>query len=157
MKIYPQELRIPRHCFLLRPGRQCFISLLFGEDDLKVRLYFIDYYSFVNWSKLPQNSRSSHPEVFLGRVFLKICSKITEEHPCQSAILTKLQSNLIRFQSTLIEITLRHGCSPLNLLYILRTSFPKSTSLWLLLEQLNPLSDSVALIQKPVKGLKPGT
>ena len=157
MKIYPEELRISRYCFLLRPGPQCFISLLFCEEDLKVRLYVIDYNSFVNWSKHAQNSRSSHPEVFLERRILKICPKITEEYPCQSAILTTLQSILIRFQSTLIEITLRHGCSPLHLLHILRTPFPKTTFLCLLMEQLNPLSASLALIQKPVKGLKPGT
>ena len=34
-----------------------------------------------------------------------------------------------------IEITLRHWCSPVNLLYILRTPFPKNTSKGLLLEQ----------------------
>ena len=32
-----------------------------------------------------------------------------------------------------IEITFRHGCSPVNLLHIFRTPFPKSTSGWLLL------------------------
>ena len=32
------------------------------------------------------NNRSSHPEVFLGKGVLKICSKFTGEHPCQSAI-----------------------------------------------------------------------
>ena len=35
----------------------------------------------------------SHPELFLEKVFLKICSKFTGEHPCRSAILIKLQSN----------------------------------------------------------------
>ena len=39
----------------------------------------------------------------------------------------------IKFQSNFIEITLRHGCSPINLLHIFRTSFPKNTSGWLLL------------------------
>ena len=34
-----------------------------------------------------------------------------------------------------IEITLRHWCSPVNLLYILRTPFPKNTSKGLFLEQ----------------------
>ena len=33
----------------------------------------------------------------------------------------------------LIEITLRHGCSPVNLLHIFRTPFLKNTSGWLLL------------------------
>ena len=44
-----------------------------------------------------------------------------EEHPCQSMTLIKLQSNFI-------EMTLRHGCSPVNLLYIFRTPFLKNTS-----------------------------
>ena len=30
--------------------------------------------------------RSSHPEVFLGKVVLKIFSKVTGEHPCRSEI-----------------------------------------------------------------------
>ena len=63
--------------------------------------------------------RSSHPEVFLGKVVLKICSKFTGEHPCRSAI---------------FEIALRHGCSPVNLLHIFRTTFFKSTSEGLLLK-----------------------
>ena len=58
---------------------------------------------------------------------LKIYSKFTGEHPCQSVISIKLQ--LCNF----IEITLRHGCSPVNLLYISRTPFPKNTSGRLLL------------------------
>ena len=32
-----------------------------------------------------------------------------------------------------IEITLRHGCSPENLLHIFRTPFSRNTSGWLLL------------------------
>ena len=32
-----------------------------------------------------------------------------------------------------IEIILRHGCSPVNLLYIFRTPSPEKTSVWLLL------------------------
>ena len=56
--------------------------------------------------------RSSPPEVFLGNVVLQIRGKFTGEHPCQSAISIKLQINFI-------EVTLRHGCSPVNLLRIL--------------------------------------
>ena len=48
--------------------------------------------------------RSSRPEVFLEKGVLKICSKFTGEHPCRSAI------------SIIIEITLRHGFSPVNLM-----------------------------------------
>ena len=34
--------------------------------------------------------RSSHADVFLGKGFLKICSKFTGEHPCRSVISIKL-------------------------------------------------------------------
>ena len=70
--------------------------------------------------------RSSHPEVLLGKAVLKICSKFTGEHPCRSAISIKLLCNFI-------EITLRHGCSPVTLLHIFRTAFHKNTSGRLLL------------------------
>ena len=70
--------------------------------------------------------RSSRPEVFKEKCVLKMCSKFTWEHPCRSVSSKKLQSNLI-------ETTLRPGCSPVNLLHIFRTPFPKKTSGWLLL------------------------
>ena len=62
----------------------------------------------------------------LGKGVLKICSKFTGEHSCGSAISIKLQSNFN-------EITLRHGCSPVNLLHFFGTPFLKITSGWLLL------------------------
>ena len=58
--------------------------------------------------------RSSRTEVFLGKGVMKICSKFTGEHPCQSAIL------------------LRYRCS-VSLLYFLRTPFLKNNSVRLLL------------------------
>ena len=70
--------------------------------------------------------RSSHPDVFLRKGVLKICSTFTGEHPCRSAISIKLQINFI-------EITLRHGCSPANFLHIFRTPFLRNTSGRLLL------------------------
>ena len=60
------------------------------------------------------------------RGVLKTCSKFTGEHSCRSAISIKLESNFT-------EMTLRHGCSPINLLHIFRTSFPRNTSGQLLL------------------------
>ena len=56
---------------------------------------------------------SSHPEAFLEKGVLKICSKFTGEHQCRSVA--------------------RHGCSPVNLLHILRTPLTKNTSGRLLL------------------------
>ena len=37
------------------------------------------------------------------------------------------------FNSNFIEIAFRYGCSPVNLLHIFRTTFPRNTSGWLLL------------------------
>ena len=75
----------------------------------------------VNVQRFLKPSGSSHSEVFLREGFLKICSKYTGEHPCRSVISIKLQSSII-------EITRRHGCSPVKLLHIFRTPFPKNTS-----------------------------
>ena len=52
----------------------------------------------------------------LRQCVLKICNKFTGEHPCRSVISIKLFCNFT-------EITLRHGCSPINLIHIFRTLF----------------------------------
>ena len=62
--------------------------------------------------------------MLLEKDILKICTKFTGEHPSQSAVLIKLQSNFT-------EITRRHGCSPilnitsttLNYFVILKLNF----------------------------------
>ena len=64
--------------------------------------------------------------MFLEKGVLKNCSRFAGEHPCRSAISTKLKSNHI-------EISLRHGCFPETLLYIFRALFTKTTSRRLLL------------------------
>ena len=71
-------------------------------------------------------NRSSYSEVFFGMGVLKICSKFTGEHPSRSVISIKLLCNFI-------EISLRHECSPANMLHIFRTPFLRNTSGWLLL------------------------
>ena len=71
-------------------------------------------------------NRSSRPVVFLGKGVLKASSTFTGEHPCRSVISIKLVCNFI-------EITLRHGCFPVNLPHIFRTPFSKNTSGQLLL------------------------
>ena len=65
--------------------------------------------------------KSSPSEVFLRKCVLKICQKFTGEHPCRSTISINLLCNFM-------EITIRHGCFPVNLLHIFRTPFPKNTS-----------------------------
>ena len=64
------------------------------------------------------SARSCPPEVLLQKDVLKIHNKLTGKHLYQSMISIKLQGNFI-------EITLRYGCSAVNLLYIFRTSFRK--------------------------------
>ena len=90
-------------------------------------------YIFLNFvSNACSNShcRSSHPEVFLRKGVLKICSKFTGENPGRSVISLKLLCNFI-------EIALRHACSSVNLLHIFRTPFPKNTPGRLLLSLVN--------------------
>ena len=43
----------------------------------------------LNFAEIPDRARSSHPDVFLGKGVLKICSKFTAEHPWRSAISIK--------------------------------------------------------------------
>ena len=86
--------------------------------------YKIEYtVKLVQYMKL----RSSHPEVFLEKGVLKICSKFTGKRPCQSAV-------SIKFLCKFIAIALWHWCSPVNLLHIFRTPFLKNTSGRLFLE-----------------------
>ena len=58
--------------------------------------------------------------MFLEKCVLKICCKVTGEHPRRSGISIKLLCKAI-----LIEITFRRGCFPENLLHIFRTPFSK--------------------------------
>ena len=56
------------------------------------RIYCCDVFLFVFLLIKKTSSRSSRPEVFLGKGGLKICSKFTGEHPCRSVISIKLLS-----------------------------------------------------------------
>ena len=58
---------------------------------------------------LKRKYRSSCLELFLRKGVLKIFRKLTGERPCRCVISIKLLWNFI-------EITIRHGCSPVNLL-----------------------------------------
>ena len=87
----------------------------------RISFFLFKIYIFESFS-----SRSSPPYVFLWKGVLKICSKFTGEHSCQSVVSIKLPSSFI-------EIALRHGWSPVKLLHIFRTPFPRNTSRWLLL------------------------
>ena len=86
-------------------------------------------YNKIYWN-ITKNEQNQ--EVNLVKGVMKICSRFAGEHPCRSGISIKLQSNLI-------EITLRHGFSPVNLLHIFRTPLSENTSGWLLLNELTHL------------------
>ena len=75
--------------------------------------------------------------VFYDRQW-KILSEAATQRCSQEKVFWKYAANLlenthaeVRFH--FIEISLRHGCSPVNLLHIFRTTFTKNTSWWLLL------------------------
>ena len=115
-----ESLRIKRLQFLLQ------------EKLLKWKLShkFAQFSTYLPPLNLLEITRGSQLEVFLGKEVLKICSKFTGKHSRRSAISIKLLYNFI-------EITLRDGCSPVNLLHIFRTLFLKNTSGWLLLDNSN--------------------
>ena len=69
---------------------------------------FLLYLSLILCKSAGASIRISPPKVILGKDVLKICSKVIGGHPCRSVISVNLQSKSI-------EITLRHGCSPVNL------------------------------------------
>ena len=106
------ETKQSSYCNLKNQIKSCFTYLLIIMDRNQTLL--------INPQKQPSRG-------VLRKRFLKICSKFTEEHPRRSGIWTKLLC-------TFIEITLRHGCSPVNLLHFFRTPFPKNVSWGLLLD-----------------------
>ena len=83
----------------------------------------------------PAKSRSSPPEVFLKKVFWKYTVNLQENTHAE-----------VWFQKSCFQITFRHGCSPVNLLHIFRTSFPKNTSGWPLMKAVYQLRGTVKYV-----------
>ena len=75
------------------------------------------------------NSQKQPSKGFLRKRCSENMQQISRRTPVQKCDFNKVE----KLQSNFIETTLRHGCSPVNLLYIFRTSFSKNTSGWLLL------------------------
>ena len=86
--------------------------LLFGRKK--------NYQNKCHYVKHVLQKQSSRPEVFLAKGVLKICSRSTWEYPCWSVISIKLLCSFI-------EITLRHGCSPANMLHLFRNLFLRTS------------------------------
>ena len=93
---------------------QQFISVLVPKRRFKTSLKDII---------LKRIIRSSPAEVFLYKDVLKSAAELQENTHDET---------LCNF----IEITLCHGCSPINLLHIFRKPFPKNTSEGLLLSNI---------------------
>ena len=108
--------------------------------DINIDLELVKKIHCRIWKKMKSPFIQKQPT--RGKRGLKICSKFTGQHACRSVISIKLQSNFI-------EITFRHGCSPVNLMYIFRTAFPMNTCRWLLL--------LISLATKWIKFLKSKT
>ena len=72
-------------------------------------------------------TEAAHQRCSSENVLWKYVANLQEKNPFESVISIKLQSNLI-------EIALRDGSSPVNLLHIFKTTFPRNTSGWLLLD-----------------------
>ena len=76
---------------------QRWLSIYYVKIQKQLTLSMCDYISVLVISIFlgVKMIRSSRPKLFLKKDVLKISSKFTGEHPCQSAILIKLQSSFI--------------------------------------------------------------
>ena len=87
--------------------------------------FFTIFGKEVKVSVLANSKVSVLLDLFLLWILPSQREKVLKKHPSRSVLRKRCSENL---QSNFIEITLRHGCSPVNLLYISKTPFPKSTS-----------------------------
>ena len=95
-----------------------------------INLCILKKFTVRNWlfNSLQIAIRRSRPEVFLGKGVLKICSKFMGEHLRRSAIsISKCNFKIALWHVFFTEIALRHGCSPVNLLYIFRNLFLRTS------------------------------
>ena len=94
-------------------------GIIFGFQCFNISHADMVFSSAICFCHEKNHFRSSPLEAFLGKDVLKKCSKFTGEHPCRSVISVTLLCNFI-------EITLRHGFSPVSLLHIFRIPFPRT-------------------------------
>ena len=106
------------------------LSFIMSRHTIKDKLILINSSKELQFYQLPDIHKLFEKQSS-RRVLKKRCSENMQQiygrHPRQSAISIKLLCNFI-------EISLRHGCSPINLLHIFRTHFRKNTSGRLLLK-----------------------
>ena len=93
-----------------------------GSEYTSLRLFCIA--TEISTTKVyPANKLQKQPSrgVLKKKWYSENMQQIYSEHPCRSVISIKMLCNFI-------GIPLWHGCSPVNLLHIFRTPFPKNTS-----------------------------
>ena len=81
-----------------------------------ISAYFLKFPNFLK----PKQEAALQRCSWLWKDVQQLYSKFTGKHSCRSVISKKLLCNFIK-------ITLRYGCSPVNLLHIFRTPFYKNT------------------------------
>ena len=82
-----------------------------------------------NWNGQREKIRSSRPKVFCKKCVLRIFTKFTGKHLCQSLFLIKLRPQACSF----IKKRLWHSYFPVNFMKFLRTPFYIEHLWWLLL------------------------
>ena len=95
------------------------------KPSFEISSFFTIFGKEVKVSVLANSKVSVLLDLFLLWILPSQREKVLQKHPSRSVLRKRCSENL---QSNFIEITLRHGCSPVNLLYISKTPFPKSTS-----------------------------
>ena len=98
----------------------------------KSNVYFL-LYLFSTWYNMKIKYRATTCAI------VPIRNLESQEHPSRSVLKKRCSENMQQTcrrtpMPKCIEIALRHGCSPVNLLHIFRTSFSKNISGRLLLE-----------------------
>ena len=95
--------------------QRCYVSLKIDSKLIKIKVMF--------WLKNNCEQKLPFRGVLRKNVYWIHAANLQEETHAE-----------VEFQN-FIEITLRHGCSPVKLLHIFRAPFPKNTSGWLLLDE----------------------
>ena len=78
---------------ILADSQICISVTLSSRRSICVHEYLTGCILLLQVHVIRDGYRSSRPDVFLGKGVLKICSKLTGEDSCRSAISIKLQSN----------------------------------------------------------------
>ena len=91
----------------------CVLIFLFVSNPKTLCRKSVEKLSYLIWKQPPRG------------VLMKKCSENMQQ--------IYRRTPMLRCDFNEVEIALRHGCSPVNLLHIFRAPFPRKTSGWLLL------------------------